>query len=128
GALEIDRVHWNHTRCRPDHQPPRPILARFLRFQDSEEIAEAARRMVRCTGTSFTSWSFLTSPNLSPTNGLLLFHANACFTNVGIKFSMMYPAVLSLKTVNGRREFTDPKKSTGIHLLSAPLKAYSYYA
>ena len=45
GDLEIDRAHRSLARRRPDGQPPRPILARFLRFQDRERISEAARKM-----------------------------------------------------------------------------------
>ncbi len=44
-GLKIDCVHRSLARHKPDGQPPRAILARFLRFQEREQIAEAARKM-----------------------------------------------------------------------------------
>ncbi|KAJ8384171.1 hypothetical protein AAFF_G00207890 [Aldrovandia affinis] len=45
GGLKIDRLHRSLARRKPDGQPPRAVLARFVRFQVRERIAEAARKM-----------------------------------------------------------------------------------
>lgn len=111
GDLEIDRAHRTLARRRPDDQPPRPIVACFLRFQDKERIAEAARKMGK---VHWDKHHIMVFPDYSK----LVTEKRAAFNQCKrllherrIKFSVMYPAVLSLRTADGRREFTDPKKA-----------------
>uniref|UniRef100_A0A667XSU8 L1 transposable element RRM domain-containing protein n=1 Tax=Myripristis murdjan TaxID=586833 RepID=A0A667XSU8_9TELE len=108
---EIDRAHRSLARRRPDDQPPRAILARFLRYQDRERIVEAARKKVK---VSWNGHHIMVFPDYSK----LVTEKRAAFNQCKrllherrVKFSLLYPAVLSLKTTEGRREFTDPKKA-----------------
>ena len=111
GGLEIDRAHRSLARRRPDGQPPRAILARFLRFQDRERIAEAAQKMGK---VNWDGHHIMVFPDYSK----LVTEKRAAFNQCKrllherrVKFSVLYPAVLTLKTAEGKREFTDPKKA-----------------
>ena len=99
------------TASLPDGQPPRPILARFLRFQERERITEAARKMGK---VHWDEHHIMVFPDYSK----LVTEKRAAFNQCKrllherrIKFSVLYPAVLCVKTADGRREITDPKKA-----------------
>uniref|UniRef100_A0A3P8PYG8 L1 transposable element RRM domain-containing protein n=1 Tax=Astatotilapia calliptera TaxID=8154 RepID=A0A3P8PYG8_ASTCA len=119
GGLEIDRAHRSLVRRKPDGHPPRVIIARFLRFQDREQIMEAARRLGQLNWNGhrimiFPDYSKLVTDKRAAFNPCKrLLHERK------IKFSLLFPAVLVLKMTEGRREFTDPKKAQD-YILSLP--------
>lgn len=103
GDLEIERAHRTLARRRPDDQPPRPILACYLRFQDRERIAEAARKMGK---VHWDEHHIMVFPDYSKlvTEKRAAFNQCKCLLHERrVKFSVMYPAVLSLKRADGRR-------------------------
>ncbi|KAJ8390577.1 hypothetical protein AAFF_G00101830 [Aldrovandia affinis] len=79
--------------------------------QNRERIAEAARKMGE---VSWDEHHIMVFPDYSK----LVYEKRAAFNQCKrllherpLKFSLMYLAVLTLKTAEGRREFTDPKKA-----------------
>lgn len=110
-GLDIDRAHRALTRRKPDDQPPRAIVARFLRFQDRERIMEAARRLGKL---SWDGHRVMIFPDYSKPVTEKRAAFNQCkqlLHERKVKFSLMYPAVLTLMTAEGRRQFTEPKKA-----------------
>ncbi|XP_039882789.1 uncharacterized protein LOC120730442 [Simochromis diagramma] len=94
-------------------QPPRarPLIARFLRFQDRNRVAEAAR----CLGDIvweghrimiFPDYSRLLSEKRNKFN-----ECKKLLHNKRIGFSLIYPAVLVVKAPQGSRRFEDHKKA-----------------
>ena len=102
------------ARRRPDGDlPPRAILARFLKFQDRERIAAAARKIGRVT---WKGHHIMVFPDYSRSVVEMRSKFNQCkqlLHERRIKFSLMYPAVLVIKTAEGRREFDDSMKAIG---------------
>ena len=123
GGVEIDRAHRTAARRRSDGGLlPRPIIARFLRFQDRERIATAARKAGRVT---WNSHHIMVFPDYSRLVVEMRSKFNQCkqlLHDRGVKFSLMYPAVLVIKTTDGRREFDDPKKAAN-YIQSLPTTA-----
>lgn len=101
-GVEIDRAHRTTTRRRPDGDlPPGAILARFLKFQNRERIAAAARKMGRVT---WKGHHIMVFPDYSRSVVEMRSKFNQCkqlLHERRIKFSLMYPAVLVIKTAEG---------------------------
>ncbi len=118
-GVEIDRAHRTIARRRSDGDLlPRAIIARFLRFQDRERISTAARKAGRVT---WNGHHIMVFPDYSRPVVEMRSKFNQCkqlLHDRRVKFSLMYPAVLVIKTADGRREFDDPKKAINfIHSL-----------
>lgn len=111
GVLEIDRAHRSLARRGPDGQPPRPIIARFLRFQDRERIAGAARKMGKVQWNEHRIMVFPDYSKLVADKRAAFNQCKRLLHERQIKFSVMYPAVLTLRAAEGKREFTDPKQA-----------------
>lgn len=112
-TLEVDRAHRIGARrqAEPGQSPrPRALIARFLRFQDRERIMEAARKgKVAWNGHNihvFPDYSKnVTEKRLRFSECKKLLHDRH------MRFSLMFPAVLVIRSPEGRREFHDPKKA-----------------
>lgn len=111
GVLEIDRAHRSLARRGPDGQPPRSIIARFLRFQDRERIAGAARKMGKVQWNEHRIMVFPDFSKLVADKRAAFNQCKRLLHERQIKFSVMYPAVLSLRVAEGKREFTDSKQA-----------------
>uniref|UniRef100_A0AAV2L1E9 L1 transposable element RRM domain-containing protein n=1 Tax=Knipowitschia caucasica TaxID=637954 RepID=A0AAV2L1E9_KNICA len=122
-GLEIDRAH--RLGAIPRRQDgdqstrPRAIIARFLRFQDRERIAEAARKKGNVIWGGrrimvFPDYSRMLNEKRAKFKDCkkLLHDKNICF-------SLNYPAVLVVKTAQGPMRFEDHKRAISfIHLLN----------
>lgn len=126
-GIEIDRAHRSLTKRRPDgDHTPRAILARFLRFQDRERIAVAARKMGR---VSRNGHHIMVFPDYSRPVVEMRSKFNQCKQMLHerrVTFSLMYPATLVIKATAGRREFDDSKKAVGF-IRSLPAASSSPY-
>ena len=115
-GLEIDRCHRIFNGRKPsDTQPPRPrvIIARFLRFQDREKIATAARNAGKLM---WNGHHIMVFPDYSKD----VMERRAKFKECKrflhdrhIPFSLVFPATMVIRASGGRREFTDAKTAMG---------------
>ena len=113
-GLEIERAHRLGALRLPaagqSAPKPRPIIARFLRYQDKESIMEAARK-------EKGEWDGEISvyPDYSKTVNDKRALFNPCkklLHQRGKKFALFYPATLVIYGENGdRRSFVDHKKA-----------------
>lgn len=123
-SLEIHHAHRMgpvHKSAAPD-QPPlaKTIGAKFLRFQDHNRnrIAEAARKMGNVTWNGhhimvFADYSKLFTEMRRKSND-----CKKMLHERHIKFSLDYPAVLTVRTANGPHRFDDHEKALSfIHTL-----------
>uniref|UniRef100_A0A672HY36 L1 transposable element RRM domain-containing protein n=1 Tax=Salarias fasciatus TaxID=181472 RepID=A0A672HY36_SALFA len=109
-GLEIDRAHRSFARQKPDGQPPRVIIARFLRFRDREQIVEAAQKLGKLSWDGHNIMIFPDCSKLVTDRRATFNPCRRLLHEKEFKFSLLFPAVLVLKLTEGRREFTDPKK------------------
>lgn len=114
-GLEIERAHriGAPPKRYEGDQPPRarPLIARFLRFQDRNGVAEAARRLGDIVWEGhrimiFPDYSRLLSEKRNKFN-----ECKKLLHNKRIGFSLIYPAVLVVKAPQGSRRFEDHKKA-----------------
>lgn len=114
-GLEIERAHRlgplprSHDGIQPSR--PRPIIARFLRFQDRDRIAAAARVM---GNVMWGEHRVMVFPDFSKRLNDKRRKFNECkklLHEKNIRFSLNYPAVLTVKTPHGPQRFEDHKKA-----------------
>lgn len=114
-GLEIERAHriGAPPRRYDGDQPPRAraLIARFLRVQDRNRIAEAARKLGDVSWEEhrvmvFADYSKLLSDKRAKFN-----ECKKLLHNKQMRFSLVYPAVLVVKTPQGPRRFDDQKKA-----------------
>ena len=113
-GLEIERAHRLGALRLPaagqSAPKPRPIIAKFLRYQDKESIMEAARK-------EKGEWDGVIS--VYPDYSKIVNDKRALFNSCkkllhqrGKKFSLFYPATLVIYGENGdRRSFVDHEKA-----------------
>lgn len=114
-GLEIDRAHRiGALRKSPDSDrpaPARPIIARFLRFQDRERIAEAARKMGKITWKGQRVMVFADYSKMVNEKRMKFNECKKLLNEKRIKFSLSYPAILTIRSARGPRRFEDPKSA-----------------
>ena len=114
-GLEIDRAHrLGAVRHPVEGQPrpkPRPIIAKFLRYQDKERIVEAARK---AKGT-WDGKNIMVFPDYSKIVNDKRALFNSCkklLHQRKMKFSLVFPAILVIHgDKENRRSFDDHKKA-----------------
>lgn len=114
GGLEIDRAHrLGVLRKSPDNRqlPARPIIAKFLRFQDRNRITEAARKMGRVTWKEHRVMVFADYSKLVTEKRMKFNECKKMLHEKRIKFSLDYPAMLTVRSEQGQRRFDDHKKA-----------------
>lgn len=122
GGLEIDRAHrigGLRKSSGPEHpSPARPIIARFLRFQDRNRIAEAARKMGIVTWKEHRIMVFADYSKLVNEKRIKFNECKKMLHEKRMRFSLDYPAVLTVRSAQGPRRFDDHKKALAyIHSL-----------
>ena len=116
GGLELDRCHRINTRRNPnDNRPPRPrvIIARFLRFQDREKIATAARKAGKLEWRGNHIMVFPDYSKAVMERRAKFKECKKILHDRQVQFSLIFPATLVIRAPGGRREFTDPKTAMG---------------
>ncbi|RVE58519.1 hypothetical protein OJAV_G00210120 [Oryzias javanicus] len=114
-GLEIERAH--RLGSRPGRGEgsqalrPRPIIARFLRFQDRDRIAEAARKMGTVTWERRRIMVFADYSKLLSDRRMKFRECKKLLHEKNIRFSLNYPAVLMVKAPQGPRRFEDHKEA-----------------
>ncbi|KAM4633846.1 regulator of G-protein signaling 22 [Polymixia lowei] len=116
GGLEIERAHRigavrRHTDSEGPPPPPRPIIARFLRFQDRVRIAEAARKMGRVTWKEHRIMVFADYSRLVTEKRVKFNECKKMLHEKRVKVSLDYPAVMTVRSAQGPRRFEDYKKA-----------------
>uniref|UniRef100_A0A673BQ26 L1 transposable element RRM domain-containing protein n=1 Tax=Sphaeramia orbicularis TaxID=375764 RepID=A0A673BQ26_9TELE len=113
----IDRAHRTLAPKPRRGERPRAIIVRLHHYSDKEKIL----RLSRCKGRLFYKGSPVhIFPDLSPEIGKLRASFNPVkvkLRNVGIPYSLYYPAKLVITVNNTRHSFTDPQESRGTAIL-----------
>lgn len=122
GGLEIDRAYrigGLRKSSGPEHpSPARPIIARFLRFQDRNHISEAARKMGKVTWKEHRIMVFADYSKLVNEKRIKFNEGKKMLHEKCTKFSLDYLAVLTMRSAQGPRRFDDHKKALAyIHSL-----------
>ncbi|CAL1600561.1 unnamed protein product [Knipowitschia caucasica] len=122
-GLEIDRAH--RLGAMPRRQDgdqstrPRAIIARFLRFQDRECIAEAARKKGNVIWGGRRIMVFPDYSRMLNEKRAKFKDCKKLLHDKNIRFSLNYPAVLVVKTAQGPMRFEDHKRAMSfIHSLN----------
>lgn len=113
-GLEIDRAHRALAPRRADGQPPRAIVARFLRYQDRDRIMQAARNKGKLMWRGHRIMIFPDYSKAVNDKRKRFKQCKQMLHERRIGFSLRYPAVLVInpKGEGGRRrEFDDPQKA-----------------
>uniref|UniRef100_H3B1W3 L1 transposable element RRM domain-containing protein n=1 Tax=Latimeria chalumnae TaxID=7897 RepID=H3B1W3_LATCH len=111
GDMEIERSHRTLGQKPGPDQHPRPIIARFLRFRDQENILRLAREAgeLRWKGEKIMIF-----PDMSRELAMQCRHftlARRCCMALGLQYALQYPAMLRV-TIDGRlQSFTDPEEA-----------------
>lgn len=115
GGLEIDRAHrigGLRKSSGPEHpSTARPIIARFLRFQDRNRISEAARKMGNVTWKEHRIMVFADYSKLVNEKRMKFNECKKMLHEKRTRFSLDYPAVLTVRSAQGPRRFDDHKKA-----------------
>ncbi|KAK7922048.1 hypothetical protein WMY93_008950 [Mugilogobius chulae] len=101
GDLELERAHRTLGKRKPDGQPPRAMLVRFLRFQDREKIVNAARSAGKIHWKGHHVMIFPDYSKLVTEKREAFRRCKQLLHERKIAFSLKYPAVLVLKLAEG---------------------------
>lgn len=106
--LEIDRAHRVPTTLALNRKTPRPIIFRLLRYQQVEQILNAARANPRLDYESHRISFFpdLAKPTVDRRKRLLEFRPR--LQQLQARYGLMYPAKLRVTLHNQTRTFEDP--------------------
>ena len=116
-GVEMDRAHRMGPVREQDPNktgppPPRPIIARFLRFQDRDRISEAARNMGKINWNGHHIMVFADYSKLVTEKRMKFNDCKTLLHEKHVKFSLDFPAVLTVKPTRGApRRFEDSKKA-----------------
>ena len=116
-GLEIERAHRvGPVRNAPDGEDAdrpagRTIIARFLRFQDRERIVDAARRMKDIIWNEHRIMVFADYSKLVNEKRMKFKECKKLLRDMEVRYSLEYPAVLIIRTQQGKRRFEDPSRA-----------------
>lgn len=114
-SLQIERAHRIYAPRSTEDERPRPMLVRFLRYQDREKILQLAierhrqnKPQIQYDGKNISFFPDMTSE---------LRRRRKAFDEVkreikekGLRFALLTPATLRVDTAEGRRYFNTPGK------------------
>lgn len=113
-GLEIERAHrLGPLSLGQGNQPsrPRPIIARFERYQDRERIAKAARERGDLIWRERRIMVFPDYSRLLSDKRRKFDECKKLLHEKRVRFFLNYPAVLTVITSRGRERFEDHKKA-----------------
>uniref|UniRef100_H3AP84 L1 transposable element RRM domain-containing protein n=1 Tax=Latimeria chalumnae TaxID=7897 RepID=H3AP84_LATCH len=110
-AIEVERAHRTLGPRPPPDQRPRPIIARFLRFQDRERILRLAREAgeLRWRGRSIMIFPDM-SRELAVQRKLFMPERHCCMA-LGLRYALQYPATLRVTIAGKQQRFDDPEEA-----------------